>query len=537
MRVPWADLRHRPVCFLKEPSEIFTAIPVVPRKNPRWFRSFESDLQMGKKSKEMSEDKEEAVKSLFGADNPFRRKRQPDAVDFDAGDIIRYVRKLGLGMDSSVAEKETMKEAKSLDSEHSNARKRKRETGIIAAVPSPPSSDEESIARKRMKLVKDAEVDGSNKKKNKRKRDEVELEYEKRKLGSVGEDEPAATVVAVGEKRKADAAAADMLVTKESFDDESKLLRTVFIGNLPLKTKSKALKREFARFGEIESVRIRSVPLVDTKAPRKAAVIKGQINEVVDSMNAYIVFKEEQSAHAALSNNMAQIGGNHIRVDMACPPRKKMKGDARLYDRKRTAFVGNLPFDVKDEELYQLFCGLSQSEPNVEAVRVVRDPNTSIGKGIAYVLFKTRDAVNNVCKRRDLKIRDRNLRVCHAKSDALPSKVKEGPSKRFPHQRQPTAYSGIPSGRGEKRKRIDTDSVSYEGTRSSKTGVPKKSSFRPPQSSVSNSGSRRSGWNEQQGRKTKRPAVAARKAKEHQKRKQSSGTSENANRNKRARRQ
>ncbi|PKU79152.1 RNA-binding protein 34 isoform X2 [Dendrobium catenatum] len=487
---------------------------------------------MGKKSKEMSEDKEEAVKSLFGADNPFRRKRQPDAVDGDAGDIIRPAKKLGSGMDSSVAEKETMKEAKILDSEHSNARKRKRETGIIAAVPSPPSSDEESIVRKRMKLVEDAEVDGSNKKNKKRKRDEVEFEYEKKKLGSAGEDKPAATVVAVGEKRKA-----DMLDTKESFDDESKLLRTVFIGNLPLKTKIKALKREFARFGEIESVRIRSVPLVDTKAPRKAAVIKGQINEEVDSMNAYIVFKEEQSAHAALSNNMTQIGENHIRVDMACPPRKKMKGDARLYDRKRTAFVGNLPFDVKDEELYQLFCGLSQSEPNVEAVRVIRDPNTSIGKGIAYVLFKTRDAANNVCKRRDLKIRDRNLRVCHAKSDALPSKVKEGPSKRFPHQRQPTAHSGVPSGRGEKRKRIDTDSVSYEGTRSSKTGVLKKSSFRPPQSRVSDSGARRSSWNEQQGRKTKRPAVAARKAKEHQKRKQPSGASENAGRNKRARRQ
>ncbi|XP_020597902.1 nucleolar protein 12-like, partial [Phalaenopsis equestris] len=107
-------------------------------------------------------------------------------------------------------------------------------------------------------------------------------------------------------------------------------------------------------------------------------------------MNAYIVFKEEQSAHAALSNNMTEIGGNHIRVDMACPPRKKMKGVARLYDRKRTVFVGNIPFDVKDEELYQLFCGLSRSEPNVEAVRVIRDPNTSIGKGIAYVLFKTR---------------------------------------------------------------------------------------------------------------------------------------------------
>ncbi|KAJ6835291.1 RNA-binding protein 34 [Iris pallida] len=54
---------------------------------------------------------------------------------------------------------------------------------------------------------------------------------------------------------------------------------------------------------------------------------------------------------------MAQVGGNHIRVDMACPPRKKLKGEPPLYERKKTVFVGNLPFDVKDEELYQLFCG------------------------------------------------------------------------------------------------------------------------------------------------------------------------------------
>ncbi|THG12329.1 hypothetical protein TEA_001516 [Camellia sinensis var. sinensis] len=43
-----------------------------------------------------------------------------------------------------------------------------------------------------------------------------------------------------------------------------------------------------------------------------------------------------------------KVGGNHIRVDRACPPRKKLKGDnAPLYDNKRMVFVGNLPFDVK----------------------------------------------------------------------------------------------------------------------------------------------------------------------------------------------
>lgn len=38
---------------------------------------------------------------------------------------------------------------------------------------------------------------------------------------------------------------------------------------------------------------------------------------------------------------------------MACPPRKKLKGASPLYDRKRTVFVGNLPFDVK---VIYLFC-------------------------------------------------------------------------------------------------------------------------------------------------------------------------------------
>lgn len=94
-----------------------------------------------------------------------------------------------------------------------------------------------------------------------------------------------------------------------------------------------------------------------------------------------------------------------------------MKGDPLLYDNKRTVFLGNLPFDVKvrffilkiaacflssvlcsnvmhlyfpqDEEIYQLFSAIKNLETSVEAVRVIRDPGSSLGKGIAYVLFKT----------------------------------------------------------------------------------------------------------------------------------------------------
>lgn len=50
--------------------------------------------------------------------------------------------------------------------------------------------------------------------------------------------------------------------------------------------------------------------------------------------------------HLLICSN--QVGGNHIRVDRACPPRKKLKGDnPPLYESKRTVFLGNLPFDVK----------------------------------------------------------------------------------------------------------------------------------------------------------------------------------------------
>lgn len=98
-----------------------------------------------------------------------------------------------------------------------------------------------------------------------------------------------------------------------------------------------------------------------------------------------------------------------------------MKGEnSALYDNKRTVFVGNLPFDVKvsffycsnwqfsffghiliffislqDEEVYQLFSGMKELESSIEAVRVIRDPNTLLGKGIAYVLFKTRVYIIN----------------------------------------------------------------------------------------------------------------------------------------------
>jgi len=194
-----------------------------------------------------------AAASLFSDDNPFRRKPAPlsdttnhthvpsngDAENRDAGDEKKRKRN---------EEKSPALDPVSGNEVLKKSEKRKR------------GSDEERQGG----LDVGAEAIG----KRKRKRDEVEREWEEKRYGPVEEVEKEGIEnKTVGNKRKTLDDPADMMVSKEGFDDEDKLLRTIFVGNLPLKVKKKILLKEFKKFGEVESVRIRSVPIQDVGFP------------------------------------------------------------------------------------------------------------------------------------------------------------------------------------------------------------------------------------------------------------------------------
>eukprot|EP00198_Chlamydomonas_reinhardtii_P008514 XP_001697851.1 predicted protein [Chlamydomonas reinhardtii] len=108
------------------------------------------------------------------------------------------------------------------------------------------------------------------------------------------------------------------------------------------------VKRLFASFGTIESVRMRAVPVkVDAAMPRRSAILSGAVDtERGLPCTAYVVFKEEVSARAALTANM----------------------------------------QTSDEDLIGFVLGKAADHPeladSVEAVRVVRDRATNVGKGI-----------------------------------------------------------------------------------------------------------------------------------------------------------
>ncbi|KAF5905181.1 RNA-binding protein 34 [Clarias magur] len=166
-------------------------------------------------------------------------------------------------------------------------------------------------------------------------------------------------------------------VARNKAEERIKLKRTVFVGNLPVKCSKKDLKKIFKDVGAIESMRFRSVLREDPTMSRKVAAIRRQVDPKKTSINAYVVFKDEAGAANALKRNGLEIEKDfYIRVDRIC------KHGA--HDHKRSIFVGNLPYDIKELPVRQHFeeCG------QVEAVRLVRDRNTGEGKGFGYVLFE-----------------------------------------------------------------------------------------------------------------------------------------------------
>ena len=231
--------------------------------------------------------------------------------------------------------------------------------------------------------------------------------------------------------------------TSSEFD---KLKRTVFLGNISTRAiKSKSAKNallEHLRTAvkdlpdhklvhKVESLRFRSTAFVSGAGPKKAAFAKGELmDQTTRSTNAYVVYATELAAQTAASKlNGTVTLDRHLRADSLAAPTK--------IDHRRCVFVGNLSF--VDEEIAEqmnedgtprrpkakvpadaeegLWRAFSKAG-KVESVRVVRDKETRIGKGFAYVQFFDENAVEGALLMHDKKfppMLPRKLRVMRAK--------------------------------------------------------------------------------------------------------------------------
>lgn len=119
------------------------------------------------------------------------------------------------------------------------------------------------------------------------------------------------------------------------------------------------------------------------------------------------------------------------------------------------------------------------------------------------------EAANLLVKRRQLKLRDRDLRLYHAKPEStLPKKRELASANQTPSKRLAVSLGKEHLDKKEK------PSLSYQGLRASKSGLQKKDVRRPRTGDNGMQKTRTEGGGpERKVRNGKRPAVAARKAK------------------------
>ncbi|KAI0372262.1 hypothetical protein BV20DRAFT_964390 [Pilatotrama ljubarskyi] len=211
------------------------------------------------------------------------------------------------------------------------------------------------------------------------------------------------------------------------------------------------------------------------KEKKRIAFIKHEIHENIDSVNAYVVFAHappaenrpanlpppppvmnpyEAAAECAKLCDGSVFLGRTLRVDVVkkdASPGAGRSGSGMTGDPKATLFVGNLDFASKEEDLRAFFESVvrqERGEPGeraegessgseeedeaeerartgaqrprtwVKRVRIIRDRDTQLGKGFAYVQFVDRECVDEILALEEgkLKFAKRKLRVQRCKT-------------------------------------------------------------------------------------------------------------------------
>ena len=120
------------------------------------------------------------------------------------------------------------------------------------------------------------------------------------------------------------------------------------------------------------------------------------------------------------------LDDKHVRVDIEGKPKE---GRDSQNDFETTVFIGNLPFIVSEEEVRKHFISQMEIEGNdpILNVRLIRDPQTFVGKGIGYIQFSDKESMRSCIEKcNDSKFMGRNLRVKKAVEPKRLDKKKRG---------------------------------------------------------------------------------------------------------------
>lgn len=277
-------------------------------------------------------------------------------------------------------------------------------------------------------------------------------------------------------------------IKKADFSDRTLFVGNFPILDKKVKKAQKQIRNLFEPFGKVETVRVRNIAVRDAKTQnRKIALVSHSSNmKQKPFANAYVVFavpllktndhpreeEEEKEApekvvteedaatekvvvektateapaavmmtdeqavimrqqmeNAVKSLNATVFEGRHLIVDFVTNYDGSFTEHKQLTkrDHGRSVFLGNLPFEIDDEDVWSLFekrMGLT-----VDRVRIVRDAETQRSRGFGFVMFRDEDDASLACtKSEHFRLGENMIRITRSNSAAM--KVKEAKKKR-----------------------------------------------------------------------------------------------------------
>ncbi|GMI78225.1 ARABIDOPSIS THALIANA RNA BINDING PROTEIN, APPROXIMATELY 31 KD, 31-kDa RNA binding protein [Hibiscus trionum] len=154
-------------------------------------------------------------------------------------------------------------------------------------------------------------------------------------------------------------------------DEEAKL----FVGNLPYDVDSQSLAMLFGKAGTVEI----------------AEVIYNRDTDQSRGFGFITMSSVEEAEKAAETFNGYDLNGRQLTVNKASPRGSRVERPPRVYEQALRVYVGNLPWDVDNARLEQVF---SEHGKVVEA-RVVYDRETGRSRGFGFVTMSSETELND----------------------------------------------------------------------------------------------------------------------------------------------
>ncbi|KAG7537355.1 RNA recognition motif domain [Arabidopsis suecica] len=153
--------------------------------------------------------------------------------------------------------------------------------------------------------------------------------------------------------------------------EEAKL----FVGNLPYDVDSQALAMLFEQAGTVEI----------------SEVIYNRDTDQSRGFGFVTMSTVEEAKKAVEKFNRYEVNGRLLTVNIAAPRGSRPERQPRVYDAAFRIYVGNLPWDVDNDRLQQVF---SEHGKVVDA-RVVYDRETGRSRGFGFVTMSNETEVND----------------------------------------------------------------------------------------------------------------------------------------------